>query len=157
LRFWPKLWRSGGTTPLGTGPDSRVTEIDVDMAIIPLFSRTDASGDIGMASTALQMTSRESGMPVHRHPRIHAGSSSDEPDDDASSRHPPISVRASTEPAQLPLSSRPPAGLMSKERPLNPTSIVPAPRTFRSYLPPSQSDRSIERPVPSVTPARSGS
>src|SRR5262249_31847151 len=54
-------------------------------------------------------------------------------------------------------SSQAPAGLMSKERPLNPTSIVPAPRTFRSYLPPYQSDRSIERPVLSVTPARSGS
>src|SRR5262249_19348406 len=54
-------------------------------------------------------------------------------------------------------SSQAPAGLMSKERPLNPASIVPAPRTFRSYLPPYQSDRSIERPVPSVTPARSGS
>src|SRR5262249_53853278 len=58
---------------------------------------------------------------------------------------------------QLPLSVRPRAGLMSKERPLNLPPIVSAPRTFRSYLPPYQSDRSIERPVPSVTPARSGS
>src|SRR6185312_5086748 len=98
LRFWPKLWRSRGTTPLGTGPDSRVTDIDVDMAIVPLFSRADAPGDVGMASTAVQGP-REFGMLVHRHPRIHDGSSSDEPGGDARSRRGPSSVHTSTESA----------------------------------------------------------
>ena len=60
------------------------------------------------------------------------------------------------EAAQLPLSSRPSAGLMYQERPLNLPHSMPAPRTFRSCLPSSQSDRSIVR-LSRRLPARSGS